>query len=114
MLFCAVWSILILAYLVAAHLVEKLYHALIALVLLAITTIFWFSGSIALAAYIGVPRCDGPFCSTVQSAQAAVAFGFFIWIIFTVLLVFTGLGALKGGARADTSRKPAAPSTVAV
>ncbi|KYK54392.1 hypothetical protein DCS_06350 [Drechmeria coniospora] len=102
LLFCTIWSILILIYLVIAHIVEQLFHSLVALVLLVITTIFWFAGSIAVAAYIGVPHCSGDWCTPIQTAQAAVAFGFFIWIIFTVLTVFTGMSAFRGGARKTT------------
>lgn len=82
----------------------RLYHSLVALVLLGITTLFWFAGSIAMADFIGVPNCRGStFC---QSAQAAVAFGFFIWAIFTGLTIMEGLAFMRsrgrGGARADT------------
>ncbi|PHH73769.1 hypothetical protein CDD83_4672 [Cordyceps sp. RAO-2017] len=111
MLFASIWSLLALIYLaLAPRFFERLYHGLVALGLLVITTLFWFGGSIAMAAFVGVPDCRGRFCSTVQSAQAAVAFGFFIWAIFTFLSVVEGMASLKGRARADTpARKPGQP-----
>ena len=105
MLFNTVWTILVLVYLtVVPRLLASLYHSLIALVLLA--TFFWFAGSIALAVRLGAHTCGGgDFCTSYQSAQAATAFGFFIWALFTALLVFEALGFLqhgiKGRANAD-------------
>lgn len=78
MLFNAIWSILVLAYVGVTPLyMTSIFHRLAALVLEAITMIFWFAGSIALAVWIGVPRCGNDhLCGSVQ---AAVAFGFFLW-----------------------------------
>lgn len=79
MIFNSVWSILVLIYvgftpLYYAH----LFHKLVSLALLAITTIFWFAGSIALAVYVGGPwSCGGN--SVCGSLEAAIAFGFFLW-----------------------------------
>ncbi|KAL6701501.1 hypothetical protein J3F84DRAFT_10324 [Trichoderma pleuroticola] len=100
MLFNSIWSLLILAYLAITPLyLARLYHALVAFVLLVITTIFWFAGAIAMAAFIGVPACHGnTFC---QTSQAGVAFGFFLWAGFLALTVLEGLTTLRGHARAD-------------
>ncbi|TFB02884.1 hypothetical protein CCMA1212_005211 [Trichoderma ghanense] len=100
MLFNSVWSFLVLAWLALTPLyAARFYHALVAFVILVITTIFWFSGSIAMAAFIGVPECHGiTFC---QCSQAAVAFGFFIWAGFLGLSILEGLTTLRGHARAD-------------
>lgn len=78
MLFNAIWSLLVLAYVGLTPLyMTNLFHKLAALALEAITVVFWFAGSIALAVFIGVPRCGSDtFCG---SYQAAVAFGFFLW-----------------------------------
>ncbi|KAH6609067.1 hypothetical protein Trco_002413 [Trichoderma cornu-damae] len=102
MLFNSIWSLLIVAYLAITPLyLARFYHALAAFVLLVITTIFWFSGAIAVAAFIGVPKCYGnTFC---QTAQAGVAFGFFTWAGFLALTVLEGLSTLRGHARADKS-----------
>lgn len=104
MLFNVIWSLLVLIYLaVTPAVLARLYHSLVAVGLLVVTTIFWFAGSIAMAAYIGVPKCHGNnFC---QSAQAAVAFGFFIWVAFTGLTIVEGLAFMRSrghGANADT------------
>ncbi|CAM1508582.1 Fc.00g054300.m01.CDS01 [Cosmosporella sp. VM-42] len=109
MLFCAIWSILILLYLaITPAFAPRAYHNLVGVGLLVVTTIFWFAGSIAMAAFIGVPSCHGNnFC---QSAQAAVAFGFFIFAIFLGLTIMEGLAFLRSrgpSAHADTTHKPA-------
>ncbi|KAG5936577.1 hypothetical protein E4U53_000205 [Claviceps sorghi] len=107
MLFNTIWTFLVLIYLVIVPRVAgDLYMSIVALPLLVITNIFWFAGSIALAAYLGVGNCDGGgFCSVYEASQAATAFGFFIWIMLSVLLVFELLGfwrnGMKGRANAD-------------
>lgn len=78
MLFNAIWSLLVLAYVGLTPLyMTSLFHKLAALALEAITMIFWFAGAIALAVLTGAGRCGGN--SYCGSAQAAVAFGFFLW-----------------------------------
>jgi hypothetical protein len=81
MLFNAIWSLLVLAYLALTPLyMERLFHRLVALGALALTVIFWFAGSIALAVYLGTPYgCSASaYCGSIQ---AAVAFGFFLWCV---------------------------------
>ncbi|OAA36816.1 MARVEL-like domain protein [Metarhizium rileyi] len=99
MLFNTIWTILVLIYLVVTPLVlSSLYHSIIALPLLGISTLFWFAGSIALAAFLGVGTCrNDAICGPYRSAQAATAFGFFIWAMFTVLFIFELLALLKHG-----------------
>ncbi|KAK5993012.1 hypothetical protein PT974_06438 [Cladobotryum mycophilum] len=110
MLFNSVWSLLILVYLAVTPLfLAKFYHNLAALAILVITTIFWFAGSIAMAANFGAPDCHG--FSVCQTAQAAIAFGFFIWAIFTGLTVLEGLSASRGGSANADKTAPTA-STV--
>lgn len=78
MLFNSIWSLLVLAYIGLTPLyMTSIFHRLAALGLEVVTMIFWFAGSIALAVFIGVPRCNGN--SWCGSTQAAVAFGFFLW-----------------------------------
>lgn len=102
MLFNCIWSILIALYLIVTPRVfARLYHALVALALLGLTALFWFAGSIALA--VRTPtQCY--FLSICQTAQAATAFGFFIWAIFTGLVVLEAL-ARRGGGLADKSSR---------
>ncbi|POS78945.1 hypothetical protein DHEL01_v202658 [Diaporthe helianthi] len=94
MVFNSVWSLLVLVYIGLTPLyITSIFHRLAALVLEALTMIFWFAGSIALAVFIGVPRCLGnTFCGTIQ---AAVAFGFFLWAVFLFLVVLDGMEAMK-------------------
>lgn len=106
MLFCTIWSLLMLVYLALIPLfAARFYHGLAALVILAVTTIFWFAGSIAMAVFWGNPDCGGnTYC---QCIKAAIAFGFFIWAIFTGLTVMEALGFMRSrgghGARADAA-----------
>jgi hypothetical protein len=79
MIFNSVWSLLVLAYIGLTPIyMTKLFHGLVAVGLEVITTIFWFAGSIALAVAVGGPWSCGAntYCG---AAEAAVAFGFFIW-----------------------------------
>lgn len=77
LIFCSVWSLLVLAYIVfVPRFLPRLYHALAPAALLLLTTLFWFAGAVAAADHLGVPRCHDGFCRTWQ---AAVAFAFFIW-----------------------------------
>ncbi|ROV95937.1 hypothetical protein VSDG_05180 [Cytospora chrysosperma] len=94
MLFNAVWSLLILAYIGLTPLyLPKIFHKQAALALEAVTMIFWFSGAVALAVWVGVPYCYGnDFC---QALQAAVAFGFFIWALFLALTVLDAIEYTK-------------------
>lgn len=104
MLFNSIWSILVLLYVaITPRFLPRLYFPIAGLALLVITTIFWFSGATAMAAFIGTPDCHGnSFC---QSAKAAVAFGYFIFFIFLPLAVFEGIAFARSrghGAHADT------------
>lgn len=110
MLFTTIWSILVLLYIAITPVVlPSLFIPVVSLGLLALTMLFWFAGSIALAVFIGVPDCNGRnYC---QSLQAAVAFGFFIWAIFTGLTVVEAMGFMRsrGGANADVRSKVGRP-----
>jgi hypothetical protein len=94
MIFNSVWSLLVLLYVgITPMYATRLFHKLVSVGLLVVTTIFWFAGSIALAAFIGVPKCHGN--SWCGSVQAAVAFGFFLWIAFMFLAVLDSLEAMR-------------------
>ncbi|KAK4187466.1 hypothetical protein QBC35DRAFT_498622 [Podospora australis] len=99
MLFNSIWSLLVLAYVALTPMYAiKLYHNIVSLVVLWITTIFWFAGSIALAVWYGSPQCHGnTWCGV---AQAAIAFGFFIWAMFTFLAVIETLRFRRGSTAA--------------
>lgn len=94
MLFNSIWSLLVLAYVGLTPLYyTRIFHSLASLALEWVTMIFWFAGSIALAAYWGSPRCGGnTFCGSVE---AAIAFGFFLWALFGFVVFVDTLGALR-------------------
>lgn len=110
-MFNVIWSILVLIYLAVVPLVlEAIYHGLAALVILCLTALFWFAGSTAVAADIGVPACGTDnFC---RSTQAECVFGYFIWIGFTGLAVIGVLGFMKTRGRGGMeTAHPAKPGT---
>ncbi|KAH7018488.1 marvel domain-containing protein [Microdochium trichocladiopsis] len=104
MVFNSVWSILVLIYVGVIPLVaSRIFHKLVSFGLNALTALFWFAGSIALAVRYGPSvSCNGN--NVCGSTKAAIAFGFFLWAIFTALAVIDGLGSfrnrgVKGGSR---------------
>lgn len=105
MVFNSVWTLLLLAYLFLTPLYyARFFHGVVALALEWITMIFWFAGSIALAAYWGSPRCDGnTYCG---STEAAIAFGFFIWALFAFLVFVDTLAFLRGRGHSTAQPKP--------
>lgn len=105
MLFNSVWSLLAIAYLFLVPVYfSQIFHSLAAVVLEWITVIFWFAGSIALAAFIG-SGCPSQWCRT---AQAATAFGFFLWALFTFFAVIDTISFLRN--RNGVSTKSTPPS----
>ncbi|KAI2467614.1 membrane-associating domain-containing protein [Annulohypoxylon bovei var. microspora] len=107
MVFNSVWSLLVLVYVGVTPLyLTGVFHRLAALALNAITTIFWFAGAIALAVFVGGPydcRSD-TYCG---SSEAAVAFGFFLWALFTFLTVIDALDSLRSrGHNVGPAAKP--------
>ncbi|KAI8964669.1 marvel domain-containing protein [Daldinia sp. FL1419] len=104
MIFNSVWSLLVLLYVGVTPLyLTSVFHRLAALALNAITTIFWFAGAIALAVfYTGLGNCgSNTFCG---SAEAAIVFGFFLWVLFTFLTVVDALDSLRN--RGHNVNKP--------
>lgn len=95
MLFNSIWSLLVLAYVGLTPLYyTRVFHRLASLVLEAITMIFWFAGSIALAVGFGGPySCDGN--SVCGSITAAITFGFFLWALFTALTVLDTIESMR-------------------
>ncbi|OTB02709.1 hypothetical protein M426DRAFT_322461 [Hypoxylon sp. CI-4A] len=107
MLFNSVWSLLVLVYVGVTPLyLTSVFHRLAALALNAVTAIFWFAGSIALAVFVGGPydcRSDS-FCGSIE---AAVAFGFFLWALFTFLTVIDAIDSLRSrGHNVSAPTKP--------
>ncbi|CAJ2499637.1 Uu.00g024900.m01.CDS01 [Anthostomella pinea] len=104
MIFNSVWSLLVLAYVGLTPLyLTSIFHKLAALALNILTTIFWFAGSIALAVWIGGPRhCYGN--SYCGSTEAAVVFGFFLWLLFMFLTVLDAIEAMRSRGHGATPK----------
>lgn len=105
MIFNSVWSILVLIYIGLTPLyMTSIFHRLAANIINVITAIFWFAGSIAVAVWFGGPyECHGE--AGCSSAEAAIAFGFFLWAIFTFLAVVDSLESLRRrGHHVETSK----------
>ncbi|KAK3291847.1 membrane-associating domain-containing protein [Chaetomium fimeti] len=105
MLFNSIWSLLVLAYLFVTPIYfPRIFHGVVALALEWITMIFWFGGSVGLAAHFGTPRCEGnTYCG---SAQAAIAFGFFLWVLFAFLVFVDTMAFLRGRGQSTAQPKP--------
>jgi hypothetical protein len=97
LLFCGIWAILSLIYLLVAPSVLAGFHNVyIILVLEFLNMIFFFAGFIAVAAAIGTFNCDllddefgfGSDLKTgCQTTKAATAFGAFSWLLWLVTLI---------------------------
>jgi len=97
MIFCAVWSILAVAFLILSPRYDTqarhVGHKFAILAVDAVTAIFWFAGFIALAVFIGVPDCgNNHICG---SLQASVAFGAFLWVLFSATAVLDTLHVFR-------------------
>lgn len=114
MIFNSIWSLLVIAYIGLTPLyATHLFHKLASLALLAVTTLFWFAGSISLSARTGVPHCGAnTWCG---SLQAACAFGFFLFAAFAFLCGLDTIEALRGRRNAATvdSAQNTKPAVVA-
>ncbi|KAJ8121414.1 hypothetical protein ONZ43_g2130 [Nemania bipapillata] len=105
MIFASVWSLLVLIYIGLTPLyMTSVFHRLAALALNIATAIFWFAGSIAVAVWFGGPYdCRGS--AGCSAAEAAIAFGFFLWALFTFLAVVDSIESLRRrGHHVDTSK----------
>lgn len=103
MVFNSIWSLLVLAYVGLTPLYyTRLFHKLASLVLLAITTIFWFAGSIALAVgFSGPYSCHGD--NVCGSIEAAIAFGFFLFALFAFLTALDAIEAMRSRGHGTTT-----------
>jgi len=80
------------------------------LVLEAITTIFWFASSVAFAAQWGAPHCgNSTFCG---STEAAIAFGFILFIVYSALMFFEFRGSRGRGSGSGSAGSRTNPSVV--
>ncbi|KAF2661010.1 hypothetical protein K491DRAFT_687809 [Lophiostoma macrostomum CBS 122681] len=105
LLFCSIWTLLAVAYLVVApSRFPNLAHKYAILGVEAITMIFWFAGWVAVATLWGDWHCGshGGWCG---AGTAAIVFGAFIWLTFVFTTVMAALH-VKNTARGDTRAPP--------
>ncbi|KAK0669155.1 hypothetical protein QBC41DRAFT_320389 [Cercophora samala] len=93
-LFSSLWSLLVLAYVaLTPRFIPRLFHGTVSLALLWLTTIFWFAGAIAYSVVAAYPYCTNPWCG---SNQAAIAFSWFLFVLFAFLAVVETLRFRRG------------------
>jgi len=91
-LFCAVWTLLAVAYLIFAPMfAPDAAHKFGILAVEVLTTIFWFAGWIAYAALLGddVAYCDR--WNTCRVAIAADVFSAIEWLLFSATMIMASL-----------------------
>jgi len=114
LLFCSLWSILLLIYLIIALRMPHITHLFVTVALLAITMIFWFAGFVALAVFLG-STINGACSNGVGSCgvlDAATAFAAFLWVIFLIDTIFAAAAAF-GGRGGGGMRTGGTPMTAA-
>ncbi|CAI6274463.1 unnamed protein product [Periconia digitata] len=105
MLFCSIWTILAVLYLVLTpSRFPAAAHKYAILGVEALTMIFWFAAWVAVASLWGKIRCgsQGGVCG---AGTAAIVFSAFIWLAFVATTVVAALH-VRRTARADTSAPP--------
>ncbi|KAF2645311.1 hypothetical protein P280DRAFT_465161 [Massarina eburnea CBS 473.64] len=105
MLFCSVWTILAVAYLVLApSRFPAAAHKFAIFGVEAITMIFWFAGWIAVASLWGDLRC-GSLPGSCGAGTAAIVFSAVIWLAFVATSLVAGLHVRNTSSR-NTSAPP--------
>ncbi|KAF2736133.1 hypothetical protein EJ04DRAFT_433627 [Polyplosphaeria fusca] len=105
MLFCSIWTLLAVAYLVLApSRFPKFAHKYAILGVEALTMIFWFSAWVAVAALWGDSHCGsrGGWCG---AGTAAIVFSAFIWLTFVATTILAAMH-VRNTARSDSSAPP--------
>ncbi|KAF2097112.1 hypothetical protein NA57DRAFT_77367 [Rhizodiscina lignyota] len=91
LLFCSVWTILSLAYLIVVpwrFSNSAVGHKYGILAAEALTMLFWFAGFVALAVFLSNRVCFGTVCNI---AKAATVFASLEWLVFAIT---TGMATL--------------------
>lgn len=95
-----VWSILALAFIsITPRIISYAFHNVVALVVLATTTVLWLGGSIAIAFILG--DAAESWKAIYSMTQPIIAFGFCIWATFAALMSMEVVGLLKSAYRND-------------
>lgn len=77
--FCSVWTLLALIYLILAPLkFPGFAHIFAILAIELLTMIFWFAGFIALTVFLGDRLCYGNVCSAAKAADVFAAFEWYV------------------------------------
>ncbi|QIX02432.1 hypothetical protein AMS68_007949 [Peltaster fructicola] len=92
LIFSAVWTLLVLVYLIVVPLrfsESVLHHRFAVLAVESVTMLFWFAGFIAAAVFMTGRICFGDICKV---AKACIIVAAFEWLLFAIT---TGLAALQ-------------------
>ncbi|EPS36773.1 hypothetical protein H072_9578 [Dactylellina haptotyla CBS 200.50] len=95
-IFCCIWTWLSLAYiLVTPRFLPRFHDKFVLLGVEILANIFWFSGFVAVAAYVGdhTITCPETVCGSIK---ATIAFGCFEWLTWVASLVLVCLSIFKG------------------
>jgi hypothetical protein len=98
-IFLAVWTLLVLAYLLLAPVVLPVTAIpILSLIIELITVIFWFSDWIALAALWAPFSCGGvSYCGTGKASAAFAAVNWVLFLATFVLIIVKSVPFLKSG-----------------
>ncbi|KAJ4301698.1 hypothetical protein N0V90_003791 [Kalmusia sp. IMI 367209] len=107
MLFCSIWTLLAVAYLVLAPTrFPAAAHKYAIIGVEAVTMIFWFAAWVAVASYWGdVYRGSAKHGPVYSTGVAAIVFSAFIWLAFVATTVVAALH-VRRTARGDTAPPP--------
>ncbi|KAK6496350.1 hypothetical protein TWF481_002375 [Arthrobotrys musiformis] len=95
-IFCVIWTWLSLAYiLITPRFLPRLHDKWILLAVESLATLFWFSGFVAVAAYVGDHSITCPE-SVCGSIKATIVFACFEWLAWVASLVLVCLSIFKG------------------
>jgi len=104
LLFCSVFTIITLTYLIVVPMrfaETKANHAYVVAGVEGLTMIFWFAGFLALAVWLGNRVCFGHVCS---AAKAATAFGAFAWVAFAITFGLAVMYLIRGRGGVSSAR----------
>ncbi|KAK2629302.1 hypothetical protein QTJ16_000122 [Diplocarpon rosae] len=113
LIFVSLWSFISIAYLeLSPRFMAKASNPYIHLAFSATTTLFYFSGFIALSVFLGkLLFCRGSVCAAARADAVFAAFSFLLWIASSALLALgvfrDGLGGVQTDRQAKSAMKEA-------
>ncbi|KAG9228296.1 membrane-associating domain-containing protein [Amylocarpus encephaloides] len=106
LLFCSIWTLLVLIYLILAPLkFPRFAHKSAILGIEAVTMIFWFAGFIAFAVLLSDIGCGSGWWGC-RVNQAAAVFGAFEWLLFMFSTVLSMLYYFSARGKHTTTHDP--------